>query len=285
MILRLRNLGYYIYYIITSLFSRRNQIEIGQELNREGKIIVSMTSKPDRIHKAWMVIESILRQKTKPDGVLLCLARDEFENESVLPNRLIGLKKRGLQIVFVSENLKPHNKYFYAMSHFPKAAIITVDDDKIYPLQLVGTLKQYMEQYKGQICSVLTRKIEINGGVPQKYVNWELMKESSAPSHALLNLGVGGVLYPPGVLHTDLFDTEQLKSKALLTDDIWIKMMALRNDTRVVSLAGHFKKPYLSLTGLGKAQLMVKNIYGGENDEVFRNLLEHYQIDVNKMLN
>jgi hypothetical protein len=282
--LRIKNFGYFLYYIVSSFFSGRYQIEINRELNQEGKLIVSMTTKPDRIHKVWMVIESILRQKVKPDGIFLCLAREEFGDESNLPRRLLALKKRGLQIIFVAENLRPHNKYFYAMSSFPKAAVLTIDDDKIYPYHLVGTLKLYRELYKGQICSVLTRRIEMNGSLPEKYVHWNLVKGNLTPSHALLNLGVGGVLYPPGALHKDLFDKEQLKNKALLTDDIWIKIMALRNDTKVASLAGLFKRPFLSLTGLGKEQLMLKNIQGGENDAVFKNLLALYDIDLNKFM-
>lgn len=169
------------------------------------------------------------------------------------------------------------------MSAFPKAAILTIDDDKIYPSNLVSTLKSYMTRHKGQICSVLTRRIEISGCVPEKYVHWRFMKSNAGPSHALLSLGVGGVLYPAGSLHKDLFDKEQLKSKALLTDDIWIKIMALRNDTRVASVAGLFKKPFLSLTGLGKDQLMLRNIHGGENDVVFKDLLACYAIDVKEI--
>lgn len=282
MILRVKNLGYSLKYHISSLFTKKFRIALDTELNRKDKIIVSMTTKPDRIHKAWLVIESILRQREAPNAIILYLASDEFESEQKLPKRLLKMKERGLQIVFVTDNLRPHNKYFYAMSSFPKAKIITVDDDKIYPPHLVGTLKQYASLYPDKICSVLTRKIKTKDGELDNYVNWEVVRGNREPSHMLLNLGVGGVIYPPGSLHADLFDKEQLKNRTLLTDDIWIKIMALRNNTKVVSLAGLFREPFLSITGLGKDQLMVKNIYGGENDLVFRDLLAWYKIDVNR---
>lgn len=280
--LRIRNFACFLYYFISSWLLSCGKVEQSEELNERGKLIVSLTSKPDRIHKTWMVIESIMRQDLKADGIFLYLASEEFKDESMLPRSLLRLKRRGLQIVFVADNLKPHNKYFYAMSAFPNADILTIDDDKIYPSNLVGTLKLHAERYGGQICSVLTRRIVMAGSSPEKYVNWSLMKTNAGPSHALLSLGVGGVLYPAGGLHKDLFDKEQLKNKALLTDDLWIKIMALRNDTKVISAAGFFKKPFLSITGLGKEQLMQRNIHGGENDVVFKDLLELYDIDVEK---
>lgn len=282
--LRIRNFGYFLYYSISSLVFKRHRITVNQELNRHGKLIVSMTTKPDRVHKTWMVIESVLRQDLKPDGIFLYLPCEEFKDESVLPQKLIALKKRGLQIVFVVENLKPHNKYFYAMSAFPNANVLTIDDDKIYPSNLVSTLKLYAEQHEGEICSVLTRQIVMTGCSAEKYLNWHLMKTNVGPSHDLLSLGVGGVLYPAGALHKDVFDKEQLKSKALLTDDLWIKIMALRNNTPVTSLAGLFKQPFLSLTGMGKDQLMLKNIHGGGNDVVFKDLLCSYNIDIEKIM-
>ncbi|WAC40192.1 hypothetical protein [Pedobacter sp. SL55] len=282
MILRVKNLVYSLKYFFSSLFTNRFRIELDTDLNRNDKFIVSMTSKPDRIHKVWLVVESILRQKEMPNAVILYLALDEFKDENTLPQRLLKLKKRGLQIVFVTDNLKPHNKYFYAMSSFPEANIITVDDDKIYPPNLVGVLKQYAGLYPDKICSVLTRQIKTKNGQVESYVNWEVIRRNREPSHTLLNLGVGGVIYPPGALHKDLFDKEQLKNRTLLTDDIWLKVMAIRNNTKIVSLAGLFRKPFVSITGLGKEQLMLKNIYGGGNDLVFKDLLSWYNIDVNK---
>ncbi|MGE6219792.1 hypothetical protein [Nubsella zeaxanthinifaciens] len=282
MILRIKNFAYSLKYRISLLFIKRFRIKLDTDLNHNNKVIVSLTTKPDRVHKAWMVVESILRQTEKPDAIILYLASDEFENENKLPKRLLKLKKRGLQIVFVSDNLRPHNKYFYAMSSFPNASIITIDDDKIYPTHLVSTLNKCAVRYPNMICAVLTRKIKTINGKFDCYLNWDVIKENREPSHSLLNLGVGGVIYPPGALHKDLFDKEQLKTRSLLTDDIWIKVMAVRNNTKVVSLAGLFVHPFISLTGLGTEQLMFNNIYGGKNDMVFNDLLSHYKVDFDK---
>lgn len=192
MILRIKNFAYSLKYRISLLFTKRFRIEVSTDLNHDDKVIVSLTTKPDRVHKVWLVVESILRQNEKPDAVILYLALDEFKSEKILPKRLLKLKKRGLQIEFVSDNLRPHNKYFYAMSSFPKAKIITIDDDKIYPPYLVSTLNQYAALYPEKICAVLTRKITTKDGRPDNYTNWEVIRGNREPSHSLLNLGVGG---------------------------------------------------------------------------------------------
>lgn len=280
--LRTLNLGFAVYYFVSALLTKRHRIEEKGNLNTAGKLIVSLTTKPDRVMKTWLVLESILRQKRKPDALILYLAREEFRDEEMLPKKVLSLKRRGLQIVFVEENLKPHNKYFNAMSSFPKADIITVDDDKIYPPNLVGALEKGRKAYPGQICAVMTRKIEVSGWKIREYVKWKIEARNEGPSHGLISLGVCGVLYPAGCLHQDAFDIERLKSKALFADDLWIKIMALKNNVQVVSIAGHFNRPFVSLTGLGGTQLMKKNIGQGDNDRVFKALIRNYRIDISR---
>lgn len=277
---KLLNVKLSFYYSITSLIFNRYKIKIDKELNQEGKLIVSLTTMPGRIQKVWLVVESILRQTDKPDALILYLAKDEFKDEKVVPKRLLSLRKRGLQIIFVDENLKPHNKYFYAMSSFPKADIVTVDDDKIYPSDMVKVLKDGQKRHPEEICSVLARNITLKGDNLDLYHTWKVIREAAPPSHSLLGLGVGGVLYPSGSLHPEVFNKELLKQKSLLTDDLWIKIMALKNNTRIVSLGHMVREPLIAITGLASGNLMSQNVEGGQNDRVFESLIKYYQVDV-----
>lgn len=281
--LRLINFAIIVYYCLTALLGRRAKIAEDEDLNQRGKIIVCLTTKPERISKTWLVAESILRQRKKPDGLILYVARDEFEKESALPRSILSLRKRGLKIVFVEDNLRPHNKYFHAMGTYPEADILTIDDDKIYTPNLVGNLTECSKKYPGSICAVLVRKIMVKDRLVNSYLNWMISRKNADPSHALLSLGVGGVLFPSGSLHSDLFDVDRLRDKALLTDDLWIKIMALKQGTKVASAAGMFDYPFVSIVGLGKEQLMNLNVLKGQNDVVFKDLLESYQIDIGQL--
>lgn len=266
-----------LYYPFTS-WVRGIRLPVEKKNEAFDACIVSLTTSPTRIHKSWLAIESILRQKEQPDALILYLSDDEFLGERKLPKRLQQQQKRGLQVVFVKGLLRPHHKYIHAMEQYPKAKVVTIDDDKIYPNDLLKNLKKYHSMYPESICAVMTRKIRYVDEVPLPYDQWPLVKVDTAPQHDLLSLGVSGVLFPAGSLHPDVFDQAMIKKIAVSADDLWIKVMALRNNTPVVSLAGCYPKPFLSVRGLAATQLRLINISRKKNDIIFNDLIRHYQL-------
>src|SRR5699024_12638905 len=62
----------------------------------------------------------LLRQTYPPDKIILWLAKEQFEGRNTLPNNLLDLEKRGLEIVFCDEDLRSHKKYYYAIKKFSK---------------------------------------------------------------------------------------------------------------------------------------------------------------------
>jgi len=58
------------YYGICSIF--KNKIGITSD-KREQKLIVRLTSIPDRINRVFLTIESLLQQSLKPDQIILWL--------------------------------------------------------------------------------------------------------------------------------------------------------------------------------------------------------------------
>ena len=102
-------------------------------IKREQKIIVSLTSYPQRIDIVYKVIDSLLRQSLKPDVVVLWLARDEFpRQEQSLPRELRRYIKFGLTIRWC-ENLRSYKKLIPSLKAYPSDTIVTADDDILYP--------------------------------------------------------------------------------------------------------------------------------------------------------
>ena len=137
-----------------------------KNLNRNNKssrkpVIVSLTSFPARINKVWLTIETILRQMEKPDKVLLWLYKDEFKDKKALPRNLLRLAHRGLEIRFCDENLRSHLKYYYTMLSYPDANIIVIDDDMLYPPDLIKKLKIFNVKYPEGIICPISMKIEV----------------------------------------------------------------------------------------------------------------------------
>lgn len=260
------------YYKLTSQFQARLKSDTTDEY------IVSLTTFPARIEKVWLTIESILRQSQKPDRILLWLYDGEFNGKKSLPKNLLKLQKRGLEIRFCNENLMPHKKYFYTMLEFPDANVITIDDDMFYPTDLIEKLLKYHKKYPDSIICPITRIIKTEEDKIRKYNSWKYSKSNTEPLYKNLTMGGGGTLFPTGSLHSDVFDLTTLKKIALKTDDLWLKVMSLRNNTKVVSIAGEYSRFFISIMHENTTKLMDSNIGEGQNDIVLQTLLKHYDI-------
>jgi hypothetical protein len=275
--IRLVNILMPLYFQLTS-FLPKNRLQKTITGTGEDDYIVSLTTFPKRIHKVWLTIETILRQDVKPDAVILWLYEGEFTGKSSLPATLLAQEKRGLQIRFCKENLMPHKKYYYAFLEHPKSTIITIDDDVLYPTNLISTLLFYHKKYPNTICSTNVRKISVEKNKTQEYRFWNHETVTTNPLFSNLAVGVGGVLYPSNSLHKDVFDIENLKKLSLQTDDLWLKIMSIKNKVRVVGLGGEYSKPFIPIIINDNIALMDDNIGNNKNDENFRVLAEYYEI-------
>jgi hypothetical protein len=69
-------------------------------------LIVSLTSFPARIKTTWIAVESILRQRIRPEKIALVLNKFEFGSSSYLPRELEKQKKHGLEIIWIEKDLR-----------------------------------------------------------------------------------------------------------------------------------------------------------------------------------
>lgn len=241
-------------------------------------LIVSLTSFPVRINTVWLPIETLLRQTVKPNRVILWLYEGEFNGKASLPRNLLRLEKRGLEIRFCNENLMPHKKYYHTMLEYPEANVITVDDDMFYAPDLIMKLLRFHKTFPQSIICPITSKIKLKGNKISSYREWFYSKNNSTPSYNYLTMGGGGTFFPAGALHPDVFDKTVLKKLALTADDLWLKIMSLRNNTRVVSMAGEYPRFFVPIILKNNKKLATINIGEGQNDKIFKDLMEYYQI-------
>lgn len=275
--IRLSNI---IFSIVCQLQIRSNHHQlktIGQDdLNSKEKYIVSLTSFPLRIDNVWLTIESILRQISKPDAIILWLYKGEFAGKDSLPKNLLKLEKRGLQIRFCDENIKPHKKYYYTFQDYPDANIITVDDDIIYPPDLIKNFKRYQRKLPGTICCTISRKIKTDDTGTLPYIYWKLEPKSTEPSFQHLPIGAGGVLYSPHTLDSEVLNIPILKKLAPMQDDLWLKVMSIKKGAKVVCITSEYPRFFIPMIIKNNKQLMKLNINGGQNDKAMKGILNYY---------
>ncbi|NMH89331.1 hypothetical protein [Flavivirga algicola] len=260
-----------IYFLLTKNEKRHC---LTQTNKTQGRIIVSLTSFPVRINKLWIVIESLLRQQKKPDMIILWLSIDQFPTLLTVPKNLIRYQNRGLTIKLCKSDLRSHKKYYFAMKKFPRDYIITVDDDVIYNSRLLEYLIDLSNKYPEAICCNHASNIVMKDNKIEPYAKWKNILLEQSPNMGIMPIGVGGVLYPPNALKSDVFNIELFKKHCFLADDIWLNTMARLNGTKIAKT--NYFSSYLPIVYFNNITLSSKNNGEGLNDKQLNAIREHY---------
>ena len=243
-------------------------------------IVVSLTTHGTRIHTVAFAVESIFSQTLKPNKVVLYLSEKEFSSHP-LPLALMRQQERGLDIRFV-EDLGPHTKLIPALKDFPEAIIVTIDDDYMYPYDLLERLVRAHEAHPGAVCCSHSRMMNNNqGGYLLPYDSFEMcFPDTDYLSNSLLAEGFGGVLYPPHSLSEEVFNYEQLRKLAPSADDLWFKAMELLAGTPVVQIARdrHWFQTITSEIAVQDSGLKHYNNNKRGNDRQLKSLFSHYDL-------
>lgn len=250
-------------------------------LNREPrrqKVIVSLTSYPARFAGLEYVIGSILCQTCKPDEVILYLD-DEVPQEKI-PDPVRQLTQYGVQIEFRALNLKPHKKYYYAIKEHPDDLVITVDDDQLYPEDLIEKLLAGHKNFPECVVAARAHKIRFRrDGKIEKYNRWKSeYAKPGRPSLLLCATGVGGVLYPPACMNSDLLNNDLFMQLSPNADDLWLKVMQVLNRTPVVLCDAKLWKRTFELPESQQSALNYQNVGNEQNDVQMERLISHYSL-------
>lgn len=229
------------------------------------RIIISITSFPNRINRIWLVIESLFRQTQKPHKIILWLSKEQFDSINSLPERLVAQQKKGLEIRLCDGDLKAHKKYFYAFQEFPNEIVVTFDDDVFYSTKILSELIKIHIRFPHSICCNAAHRITVQDGEIAPYTRWSGNVKRYEPGFDIFFIGVGGVLYPPGSLVNDVFNIHVFEKVCINADDIWLKTMSLLKGTKVVR-TDYFSN-YLPVLHFKNKSLSTANIYLNKNDQ------------------
>ena len=270
--------------IIQQTIQHKSLINIESLLNdmpRSEKIVVSLTSFGQRIHSVYLAIESLAQQTIKPDEAVLWLSQDDFV-EDELPVTIQRLMNRGLKVRFCKD-VGPHTKLLYALKEYPNDIIISIDDDIVYPIDLIERLYDSHIQNPENVCCNVGRRITIGSkGKVIPYREWKHVCAESETSLDILPLGVNGVLYPSHSFDSEVYNLKAITELCSKADDIWFRMMSFKNKI-LVSVTGaypNFESHFTALDSSFMDDLAQDNVIKGLNDIQLKAVMERYGIDL-----
>ena len=241
------------------------------------KIIVSLTTFPERIDTIGKVIESLIKQTVPCDKILLYLAKVQFPGEKLNVN-LEKYKKSGLEIRWCDEDLRSFKKFYYAMQEYPNDLIITVDDDFCYKETMIEELVKYHEKYSKAVIARRAYLIvrEDNGDIAP-YTEWYFQYNNfvGIPRMDMFATTGGGTLFPPQVFNKEIFNKEVFTKYCTYADDVWIKVMQLLSNIPTVLVNKTFDE--IIIKEYENNGLFVNYNYGNVNSENFSKLLKMYE--------
>ncbi|MGY3213778.1 hypothetical protein [Mucilaginibacter sp. HD30] len=237
--------------------------------------IVSLTSFPKRIGSVCYVIYSLYMQTVLPGKIILVLTKEEFPGGmEEVPLALRNLLGKGLKIVFVEYNLRPHNKYYYSLKNYPNREVITIDDDLFYWPNTIKQLVNLHTEFNNCVCA--------NSAVRLRYANSTLTLTNDCSPKFLEDTnvarGVFGVLYPKNFRSDELFNIDNIRKLSLNADDLWLKAQALNLGVGVVKVNA-YPVPFF-LSGSQTTSLMQSNVDRNENEAQWNKLVDYYKFTV-----
>lgn len=196
-----------------------------------------------------VAVQSLLRQSVRADKIILWLGHEKFpQKEKSLPKELLVLTEKGLTIEW-TKDLRSYTKLIPALKKYPRDIIVTVDDDQIYPKDMLNNLlAAHRVAPRDVIAHRIARMRNSFRIFPFRYyyqdaaaaIALDYAEDLKQPSFFNKQTGVCGALYPPNCLHSDVLREELFLRLSPTQDDIWFWLMGVLRETRVSMPSCHF---------------------------------------------
>lgn|GEM_PF-3942587 len=241
-----------------------------EDVTKEMRIIVSLTSHGKRLKTVYLTIKSLLYQTRKPDEIVLYIDEDSDIDRIEQEEYLLSM---GVKIVRGVENLKCYTKYYYAMTEYRNDLIITVDDDFFYDDMLIDDLYMAHKQFPNTVICRYGERIKYVDGMVAPYEEWNDGKQSSSPENQICVKGFAGVLYPVGEYREMMLDKSEFLRLSPLNDDLWITTCLQEQGIFCFTLG---KKPIWVIDETQEIGLWNSEKTPQRNDKYVKNICQKY---------
>ena len=272
-------------YMLASTLKR--ELPVLKEDNSD--LIVSLTTLPSRINSLDLTLTSLLKQSNLPSKVVVWIT-DKIDRSYISEN-VLEFERHGIEFRFIKD-LGPHTKLLYALKEFPEHRIITVDDDIIYPPNMIKCLLSASSYSPNSICANWARELAFdkNGNIKEiragKLLTPPILEKEIEQSTSFKHnenlfafpYGTAGVLYPPGCFSDVVFDEKLFSELCPKEDDIWFKICSLIKGTKVVTTNLGINPKHHCIYGSQEEALRHHNHAEGGNRLQMQAVFTHFDI-------
>jgi hypothetical protein len=199
------------------------------------RLIVSLSTLPDRINNLRPTIRSFLKQTRPPDEIVLAIPEFSIRGERpyVVPEYLLRLPPP--RVLHCPEDWGPATKFIGAIQDElaagrEKTLIMVVDDDRLYPRDALETYLYYSEQLpNAALC--------FRGAAMPSTLDWDdakmiYAKDLREPRPVAVITGCGSYLVRARFFDRSLWDYSGAPSVAFYMSDIWISAWLSRRGVK-----------------------------------------------------
>jgi cellulose synthase/poly-beta-1,6-N-acetylglucosamine synthase-like glycosyltransferase len=199
------------------------------------RVIVSLSTVPDRIDNLGPTIRSLLKQTRPPDEIVLAIPEFSIREQRpyVVPKYISRLPR--VRVLRCPEDWGPATKFIGAIQDELAAGrentlIMVVDDDRLYPRDALETYLYYSEQLpNAALC--------FRGAAMPSSLDWDDAKMIHAknlrePRPVAVITGCGSYFVRPRFFDQSLWDYSGAPAVAFYIDDIWISAWLSRRGVK-----------------------------------------------------
>ena len=199
------------------------------------RVIVSLSTVPDRMNNLRPTIRSLLEQTHPPDEIVLAIPQFSIREQRpyVVPKYISRLPR--VRVLRCPEDWGPATKFIGAIQDELAAGrentlIMVVDDDRVYPRDALETYLYYSEQLpNAALC--------FRGAAMPSSLDWDDARmirasELRQPQTVAVITGCGSYLIQPRFFDESLWDYSRAPSVAFYIDDIWISAWLSRSGVK-----------------------------------------------------
>jgi hypothetical protein len=228
-------------WLLPGVRKRRHQVRFiratlaGARKFDHGRVIVSLSTVPDRVDNLRPTIDSLLKQTRLPDEIVLAIPEFSIREQRpyIVPEYISRLPR--VRILRCSMDWGPATKFIPAIQDElvtgrENTLIMVVDDDRIYPRDALETYLFYSRQLpNAALC--------FRGAAMPRTLDWDDAKMIKAkdlrePRPVAVITGCGSYLVQPRFFDQSLWDYSKAPAIAFYIDDIWISAWLSRRGVK-----------------------------------------------------